>query len=72
MCYYCGKKGHISKYCFKRKNKNKESANNTIVNEKSDEYAFLDSHAIINDDYKRVREYAMMTSDVSCNGSVFD
>ena len=28
-CYYCGKKGQIAKYCFKKKNNEKESANTT-------------------------------------------
>ena len=48
MCYYCGKKGHIAKYCFKKKNNEKESLNNNIVDDKGDEYAFMTSY--VNDE----------------------
>lgn len=67
VCYYCGKKGHLAKFCYKRKRE--ESAHNTKVNDASDEYAFTTSLSSCSDDGD---EYAMMASDVSCNGSVID
>ena len=36
-CYYCGKLGHIARYCYKAKNKEKENANTAKDN---DDYAF--------------------------------
>ena len=63
VCFYCGKKSHIAKFCFKRKNNEKESANNTKVHDHGDEYAFMSDE---------VDEYAMMASNVSCNASVSD
>ena len=73
VCFYCGKKGHIAKYCFKRKNNEKESANNTKVHDRGDEYAFMTSHEC-SEEYliDGVDEYAMMASNVSCNASVSD
>jgi hypothetical protein len=44
-CFYCGKPGHIARFCYKAKNKDKESANNAKV---EDEFAFatkLESHS---------------------------
>jgi transposase InsO family protein len=36
-CYYCGKQGHIARFCFKAKNKDKENANHA---KDEDDYAF--------------------------------
>ena len=36
-CYYCGKPGHIARYCYKAKNKDKENAN---AAKDDDDYAF--------------------------------
>ena len=44
VCFYCGKKGHIAKYRFKHKNNEKESPNNTKVDDCGDEYAFMTKH----------------------------
>ena len=44
-CFYCGKPGHIARFCYKAKNKEKESANNAKV---EDEFAFatkLEAHS---------------------------
>ena len=71
--FYCGKKGHIAKYSFKRKNNEKESANNTKVHDGGDEYAFMTSGMPCIDDMSDGEiEYAMMASHVSCNGRVID
>ena len=45
-CYYCCKKGHIAKYCFKKKNNEKESANTTKVSGDGNEYAFIANNAV--------------------------
>ena len=37
-CYYCGKPGHIARFCFKAKNKERESANKAM---EEDDYAFV-------------------------------
>ena len=44
-CFYCGKAGHIARFCYKAKNKEKDSANNSKV---EDEFAFatkLEEHS---------------------------
>ena len=66
MCFYCGKEGHIAKYCFKRKNNEKESANNTKVHDRGNEYAFMMSHECSEEHLSdEDDEYAMMLSNVS-------
>jgi hypothetical protein len=41
VCFYCGRKGHIARYCFKRRNDEEgESANNTKTRDNDDDYAF--------------------------------
>ena len=73
VCFYCGKKGHIAKYCFKHKDNEKESANNTKVDDGGDEYAFMTSGMPCIDDMSDGEdESAMMASHMSCNGSVID
>ena len=75
-CYYCGKKDHIAKYCFKKKNNEKESANTTKVSVDGNEYAFMASDAVaianVNDGHERGPEYAFVTSHMSTHGSVSD
>jgi hypothetical protein len=38
-CYYCGKPGHIARFCFKAKNNNKEKENANKAKD-DDDYAF--------------------------------
>jgi len=38
-CYYCGKPGHIARFCFKSKNNNKEKENANKAKD-NDDYAF--------------------------------
>jgi hypothetical protein len=38
-CYYCGKQGHIARFCFKAKNNNKEKENANKAKD-DDDYAF--------------------------------
>jgi len=38
-CYYCGKPGHIARFCFKAKNNNKENENANRAKD-DDDYAF--------------------------------
>ncbi len=38
-CYYCGKPGHITRFCFKAKNNNKEKENANKAKD-DDDYAF--------------------------------
>ena len=45
-CFHCGKPGHIARFCYKAKGKEKESANNAKV---EDEFAFatkLEAHSM--------------------------
>jgi hypothetical protein len=73
-CFYCGKKGHIAKFCYKRKRDEKgESANNTKTRDDDDEYAFTTRYVSWDASMSDGKdEYAMMASNVSCNGSTSD
>ncbi len=74
VCFYCGKKGHIAKYCFKRKNNEKgESANKTTVRDNDDEYAFTTRYVSCNIGMSDgMNEYANMANHISCNGNMSD
>ena len=73
-CFYCDKKGHIAKFCYKRKRDEKgESANNTKTRDDDDEYAFTTRYVSWDASMSDGKdEYAMMASNVSCNGSTSD
>ena len=73
VCFYCGKKGHIAKYCFKRRDNENESTNNNKVYDRGDEYAFMTSYECSKEHLSDgLYEYAMMASNVSCNASMSD
>ena len=53
MCYYCKKPGHISKNCFKLKNKSKEVHHTQNVGNHNDPAQQSDSDEIRDQDYSR-------------------
>ena len=39
-CFFCGKTGHIARFCFKAKNKEKEKESANKAKEEDEDYAF--------------------------------